>query len=98
VARSENRLVKTVTASFNKILGKLTEMSQRKKTGATAKNDVKHVSCYFSSSCYLRFITSHCWCETREWNKQVFLTIFENGSGARVDFSNQGPEPESVFK
>jgi len=26
---SENRLVKTVTASFNKIMGKLTEMSQQ---------------------------------------------------------------------
>jgi len=28
---SENRLVKSVTASFNKIMGKLTEMSQQKK-------------------------------------------------------------------
>jgi len=41
---SENRLVKTVTASFNKIMGKLTEMSRQKITGAMAKNDDKHVS------------------------------------------------------
>ena len=28
---SENRLVKAFTVSFNKIMGKLTEMSQQKK-------------------------------------------------------------------
>jgi len=62
----ESRLVKTVTASFNKIMGKLTEMSQQKRTGAMAKNDDKHVSFSFSSSCYLPIITSNCWCETSE--------------------------------
>ena len=49
----ENRLAKTVTASFNKFMGKLTEMSQQKRTCAMAKNDDKHVSCNFSSACYL---------------------------------------------
>jgi len=57
---SENGLVKTVTASFNKIMGKLTEMSQERRTGGMAKNDDKHVSCNFSSSCYLPVITSQC--------------------------------------
>jgi len=31
VTLSENRLVTTVTASFNKIMGKLTKMSEQKK-------------------------------------------------------------------
>jgi len=56
----ENRLVKTVTASFNKIMGKLTEMSQQKRTCAMAKNDDTYVLCNFSSSCYLPVITSQC--------------------------------------
>ena len=62
---SENRLVKTVKASFNKIMGKLTEMSQQKNR-CYGKNDAEHVSCNYSSSCYLPIITSHCWCETSE--------------------------------
>jgi len=29
-----------------------------------------------------------------EWTPAGVLTIFENGSGAEVDFSKEGPEPE----
>jgi len=50
-------------------------MSQQKRTGAMAKNDDKHVSCNFSSSCYLPVITSHCWCETSEWNRSMWKVL-----------------------
>jgi len=33
VIMSENRLVNTVTASFDTIMGQITKISQRKKTG-----------------------------------------------------------------
>jgi len=32
-----------------------------------------------------------------EWTPDGVLTIFENRSGAGVDFSKEGPEPESVL-
>jgi len=57
---SENRPVKNVTASFNKIMGKLTEMSQKKKQVPWQKMTINmfHVIFHHHVICQLSQVTA----------------------------------------
>jgi len=46
----------------------------------------------------LKSDSGHLWCTgVSEWTPAGVFTIFEDRSGAGVDFFEEGPEPESVF-
>jgi len=57
---SENRLVKAFTVSFNKIMGKLTEMSQQKKQVPWKKMTINmfHVIFHHHVICQLSQVTA----------------------------------------